>query len=116
MRKYIFVIVLVFISGFLTAQTKYTQVRIHTDRAGIVRLAGLGIAMDDGSYKKEGYWQSIIPSTDVEKARNAGFTMNILQEDFSKAIGERNKSLLPEIESINRRIRAHTLKTVSVSN
>ena len=116
MRKSVLLFVLFIIAGFLSAQVKYSEVKIHTDKPGMIRLAALGLAMDDGALLKDGCWHSIVPATDVEKARKAGFAVDVILDDYTTAIGGRNKALIPEIEAINRQIRDHSLKTTYVSD
>jgi len=116
MRKYSTILIIFFLSGFLSAQTKYSQIRVHLAKTDMVTLAKLGIAVDDGSYKKEGYWETILSSTDLDKVQKAGFAIDILTDDYCKTISDGNKALIPEVERINREIRSRRLKSTTISD
>lgn len=108
--KFIFYLMaMLIISPVLSAQT-YQQVRVHTSRENITAIASLGLAADDGIYRN-GIWETVICAEEVAKLRNAGFTIDIIREDYPEYISGRNRTALHEIREINRQIRTKSINS-----
>jgi len=108
--KFIFYLLsLLILPAILSAQT-YQEVKIHTAAESIRIIASLGIAVDNGSYRN-GIWETVLSAGEVAKLRNAGFIIDIIREDYSKYISERNKAAGEEIKEINRKIRTKSTES-----
>jgi hypothetical protein len=91
--------------SFLFSQAgrvKYSEVKIIADRPGLVKLAKLGIAADEGYFQKGQYLQTVLSSGELKKVIDAGFRVELIREDYTKYIEERNKGLKDQIREINR--------------
>ncbi len=103
MRRFFLISLLIFSTCLLFSQkVKYSEVKISTDQAGLVRMARLGIAADEGFLKKGQYLHTVLSQEEIKKVKDAGFNLEIIQEDYSKYIEERNKGLDELIREINR--------------
>lgn len=89
------------ISLALFAQN-HPEVKIYTQKEGFVRLAKLGIPVDEGYFSKEGYLHTVISAGDLKKVREAGFVVEILKEDYPSYVEKRNIGAADEIKRINR--------------
>jgi carboxypeptidase T len=81
---------------------KYSEVKITADPAGLVKIAKLGIAADEGYFKKGQYLHAFLTPDELQKVRDAGFSIEMIREDYSSFINERNKGLGGLIKEINR--------------
>lgn len=100
MKKLLFIFLLC--GNFLMAQqVKYSEVKIHIDRAGIIALAQAGLAAEEGYYGKDGTWTTILSQNELEKVRSLGFSFEVLHDDYTAYIENRNKSLVGQIRYIN---------------
>jgi hypothetical protein len=109
MKHLLYLFSLLIFPAVLQAQT-YQEVKIHTAPENIRTIASLGIAVEDGNYK-DGIWHTFLTSGEVKKIKAAGFEVDILQEDYSKYISDRNKAAAQEISEINRRIRTKSTES-----
>ena len=109
MKQLLSLFSLLMLTAVLRAQT-YQEVKIHAAPEQIRTIASLGIAVEDGIYK-EGIWHTFLSSGEVNKIKAAGFTIDILHEDYSNYISERNKTAAREIREINRRIRTKSTES-----
>ena len=66
-----------------------------------MRLARLGIAADEGYFKKGEYLHTVLSSGELKKVKEAGFPVEMIREDYTGYIETRNKSLEKEIKEIN---------------
>ena len=107
MKKLILTLALAIYCISLFAQKEtYTQVRIRVNDQGIATLARLGIPVDEGVYKRNAFLTTILSSGELEKVKRAGFSCEVLQEDYSRFIEERNNREKDLVREIN----AHKLK------
>lgn len=84
------------------AQTvKYAEVKIQADATILKQLAQLGLAVDEGFYKKGESWTIVLSYPELDRVKAAGLKFEILHDDYSKYISDRNKSMIDEINSIN---------------
>ncbi len=109
MKHYLNILILLLFPAIMHAQT-FQEVKIHAAPESIRTIAGLGIAVDDGIYRN-GIWETILSVGEVAKVRNAGFTVDIIREDYSKYIAERNKAAEQDVKEINRQIRTKSIQT-----
>lgn len=109
MKHLISFLLLFLLPTFIRAQI-YQEVKIHAAPESIRTIAGLGIAVDDGIYRN-GIWQTMLSTEDVAKVRNAGFTIDIIREDYSKYIAERNQAAEQDVKEINSQIRTKSIQT-----
>jgi len=103
MKNFFILLVFLVLSAILNAQT-YQQVNVHAAPESIRVIASLGMAVDEGIYRN-GIWETVLSAGEVKKLKNAGFTVDILREDYSTYISRRNKAAEQEISEINRQIR-----------
>jgi len=108
MKHFLSVFSLLALTIVLRAQT-YQEIKVHAAPGQIRNIASLGIAAEDGIYK-DGVWHTFLSSVEVNKIKAAGFSVDILQADYSKFISERNKNADQEIREINSRIRTKSIE------
>jgi hypothetical protein len=109
MKHLLYIFLLLALPAIPVAQT-YQQVRIHATPSSIKTIASLGIAVENGTCRN-GIWETMLTTTEVAKLRNAGFTIDIIREDYSKYIAERNKAAAEELREINKLIRTKTTES-----
>jgi len=73
--------VIVLVAG--AQQSQYSRARIYLDAKGhtLRDLSGLGLAVDHGEYKKGTWFTSDFSAGEIEKARQAGFKVDIIIGD-----------------------------------
>ena len=81
---------------------KFSEVKVHTQREELGKLAKLGIPVDEGVFHKEGYWQTILSKRDLQKVIDAGFQVDIVKEDYSKYIENRNAEWFKKNKNIRK--------------
>ncbi|MCK9219262.1 MAG: immune inhibitor A [Bacteroidales bacterium] len=102
MKKIAILLCFCFFSSFLVAQsTKYSEVKIHLDQKGMLQLSRLGLAIEDGTFSKDGIWTTVLSSEELKIVKSAGFSFEILHEDYSRFIESRNRGMLNQIDYIN---------------
>ncbi len=69
------------LSFSLMAQEQYSRVKIYTDRAGLQQLAGLGVAVDHGQYKKDTWFIGEFSAAEIRTIETSGFRYEVLIED-----------------------------------
>jgi carboxypeptidase T len=69
---------------------KYHRVKIYTDRLGIQKLSGMGVAFDHGEVKQDVYYISDFADRDVEIIKKSGLKYEILIKDVSTYYAQRN--------------------------
>jgi len=105
MKRFFFIFLMLLSCSFLFSQNKkvkYSEVKISTDQSGLVRLAQLGIAADEGFFKKGQYLHTMLSQEELKKVTDSGFKVEMIREDYTKYIEERNKGLEDQIKEINR--------------
>ncbi len=102
-------LLLLLLPAFMHAQT-YEQVRVHAAPESIKTIASLGIAVENGTCRN-GIWETMLTATEVAKLRNAGFTIDVIREDYSKYVSERNKAAGEEVREINKLIRTKSIES-----
>jgi len=92
MKKLILIAGLLLLSGIIYSQNlKYSEVKIFTDHAGIEQLGTLGLPIEEGFHAKDGSWTIILSETEIAKVINAGFKFEIIRDDYTAWIQQRNK-------------------------
>jgi carboxypeptidase T len=84
---------------------QYTEVRVHATRADMIRLAQMGLPADEGFWSKEGTWSTVLSSEELKKVKEAGFTVDVIHEDYCRFIAERSKNEAKLVETINRQLK-----------
>ena len=100
MKRFLFISLLLLSVSLLFSQNqkvKFTEVKITTDQPGLARLAQLGLAADEGFYKKGLYLHTVLSQEELKKVTGAGFPVEVIQEDYSTYIEQRNKVLEEQI-------------------
>ena len=77
----IFILTFLLFTGIVFSQEQYSRARIWTDHAGLQELTDLGLAVDHGTIKHNTFVISDFSATSIEKAKAAGFQVDILIED-----------------------------------
>jgi carboxypeptidase T len=102
MKKFIILLLAISsLSGF-AQQEKYSEVKIFILQQELVKLARLGIPVDDGVFNKEGYWKTVLSARDMKKITDAGFSTEVLHDDYSAYIQERNKEWFRQNKGFDR--------------
>jgi len=96
MRPLLYFTALVFtLTTCAQAQTQenYSRAKIYFDANGhsMMALSALGLAVDHGQYKKNTFFISDFSQREINKARQAGFKVEILIPDVVKYYQEQNK-------------------------
>ena len=82
MKKLFLLVLIVFTTIFTYAQAeKYSKAKIYTDEQGMQKLSSLGIAVDEGIYRKGLFFISDFSETELGLIRSNGFKMEILVDD-----------------------------------
>jgi len=91
MRNICLVFSFLLVNGLLFSQNQiYTEVKILTDQSGIVQLAKLGLAADEGWVDRAGGWTTVLSQSELDKVKDAGFRIEILHKDYIAWIKQRN--------------------------
>lgn len=77
----------------LSYAQEYSRAKIHTDSRGLQQLAELGIAVDHGSVKRETFFISDFSAQEIQRIKDAGFTVEILISDVKQYYIDRNNSI-----------------------
>lgn len=100
--KKIFTLLLISFS-FLTfsqEQENYSRAKILLDseKQTLTKLSSLGLAVDHGEHKKNSYFISDFSEHEITKARNNGYTVEILIEDVSAYYANQNNTNIPPVK------------------
>ena len=114
--KHIFLFFLLFLTSLqiYPQSMRWSEVRIHTDRQGMEQLARSGLAVEEGTHGKDGTWTTILSQDELKLVQQAGFQTEILQEDVSKLIADRNQRMKGQVDYINSH--KDEFKSTTVSN
>lgn len=77
-----------------SAQTseKYSRARVSLDKEHtLTGLAKLGVATDHGEHKKNTFFTTDLSQTEIKKAKDAGYHIDIVIDDVQKHYREQNK-------------------------
>jgi len=105
MRKIFFAASVIFLTFFLSFNVqsqntiKYSKAKVYFDKGGLNKLASLGIAVDNGTVKKDQFIISDFSENEIKIIRENGFQYEILVDDVSKYYEERNKNANDSINS-----------------
>ncbi|MEI6455495.1 MAG: M14 family zinc carboxypeptidase [bacterium] len=92
MKKLIIVALLFLWSGILIAQNvKYAEVRISKTKSLMEQLGRLGLPIEEGFHEKNGTWTIVLSDQDLGKIKSAGVKFDILHEDYTAWVQNRNK-------------------------
>lgn len=94
MKKLFFVAIFIFVTLTSFAQKQnYSRAKIFLDDKDktLKNLSGLGLAVDHGEYKKNTYFISDFSDQEITKAKENGFTVEILIQDVSAYYKNQNK-------------------------
>jgi hypothetical protein len=92
--KRLVLLVIIFV-GTLSAygQAMYSRAKIYLNEGhSLLRLAGLGLAVDHGEHKKDTYFISDFSDWELEQARKGGYNVEIVIPDVSKYYAEQNNN------------------------
>ncbi len=95
-------IILLIITSSLFSQEKYQRAKIYFNSSQELKtLNEIGIPIDHGIYYDRGYVLSDFSENEVDDARNAGFSIEILLEDSIKHYLEQNEKILTSNSKLN---------------
>lgn len=77
----------------------YSRAKIYTNSEGLQQLSEMGIEIDHGQWRKDYCFTSDFSENDIQRIRNAGYTVEILIHDVQAFYINQN-SIQNEIESI----------------
>lgn len=89
---------LVFFSLFLSAQTKYSTVKIYAPADKAQRAELLGLLQIDHFYTEQGAIVSEIGEEDVKKLKNTGYRYEILVDDVAKDLQKKNEKYFKSLK------------------
>jgi carboxypeptidase T len=94
MKKHLLFLAACFLFVFASAQAPaYSRVRIYTDDAGMARLAGAGIAIDHGEYKRGCCFTTDLSAAEFLEVQRLGFTYEVIVDDVQRFYQEQNTNL-----------------------
>lgn len=82
----------------LSAQQKYSKVKINTSSEGLQKLIQLGVGIDHGITKEGVFFISDFSENDISIMKNNGYSIEILIEDVQKEYEIQNYRQTPRIE------------------
>jgi len=87
-----FVVVLCIFNLTVFAQNvHYSKVKIYLDGKKLSELAQLGIAVENGEYKKDVYYIGELSDREIEKIKDKSFRFDLLMDNITQFYQERNK-------------------------
>lgn len=95
----IFLIILLAAGLEISAQEKYSKVKINIDEGGLNQLIQLGVGIDHGEYKKGRYFISDFSDSDIEIMSQNAVDYEILIDDVVRYYQERNKNKSQKTDS-----------------
>lgn len=94
MKKFILLTLMVVFSFSVFSQTeKYSKVKIYADDRGLQQLGNLGLAVDEGIYRKGAFFISDFSQSEIEMIRSHGFSYEILVDDVITEYLKKNAEL-----------------------
>ncbi len=102
MKKILFLLIIHLIALKISAQTTiWSEVKVYTGAGANEQLARLGLPLEEGFHSKDGTWTTVLSTGELAKLKQAGFRVEILHEDYSEFIEQRNLSMYSQIRYIN---------------
>ncbi len=103
MKKFILLLLILLPCGMLYAQQlRSVEVKITASPAGLMQLASLGLPLEEGFHSKDGTWTIVLSQQEVNRVAAAGIPFEVLHEDYTKFIADRNIKDAGLIGHINR--------------
>jgi len=100
MNRSILSILFIIIFTTAQAQEKYSRVKVMLDeKNSLQKLLSLGVAADHGEFKKGTWIITDLSEEDINIAKNAGFSIEILIDDVIEFYENRNKSIDKSLEN-----------------
>ncbi|MCK9422606.1 MAG: immune inhibitor A [Bacteroidales bacterium] len=94
MKKSLLLFLIVVSSALAFSQTeKYSKVKIYTDEQGLKKLSSLGLAVDEGIYRKDMFLISDFSETELGIIRSNSFKIDILVDDVISEYLKKNEEL-----------------------
>ncbi|MEI7499170.1 MAG: M14 family zinc carboxypeptidase [Bacteroidota bacterium] len=95
MKKLLILVMIIFTTVFGFANDeKYSKVKIYTDGTGLKKLAALGLAVDEGIYRKDQYFISDFSKKELDIIRSNGFNVDILADDVVAEYLKKNEEFV----------------------
>lgn len=103
MRRLTLLLILTSLSFLIaTAQEPVCQeVKIKTDSAAMVKLASLGLPLEEGYHSRDGYWTIVLPLPEVEMVKAEGIEVQVIRDNYRQYIEKRNMDQAGLIGYIN---------------
>jgi hypothetical protein len=98
------VFILILLVPFCLYSQKYHEVSVTLSKPEVKTLGALGIAAEEGIYS-EGRWHGFISDAELEAVKKVGLTADVIRQDISDYVSERNSRMMSRIEEINNMIR-----------
>jgi carboxypeptidase T len=106
MNRFTIILFFLLISALSFGQVaKYSEVKVTLTGKTLVQLASLGIPVDEGNLTRDGALRIILSQEELAELSQAGFTWEVITDDYSQYITDRNAQMAPVIEAINREIK-----------
>src|SRR5512145_1882923 len=81
--------------------SKYSEVNVALNGRSLADIAALGIPAEEGILARNGGVTLILSQEELGRMARAGFTWDVITDDYSAYITERNAGMAGEIVSIN---------------
>jgi carboxypeptidase T len=96
MKKILFLtLAMIFIATIGFSQNeKYSRIKIYTDDNGMLKLASLGIPLDNGQIKKGYSYVTELSQSDIKIVTTSGFKYDVLIDDMGEYYSEHNQDNL----------------------
>jgi carboxypeptidase T len=81
---------------------KFSRAKINLDQSHTIsRLSAMGLATDHGEHKANTFFTSDFSATEIQKAKNAGYSVEIVIDDVSKHYREQNKNTAEKTTAVS---------------
>ncbi len=102
MKKIALLLFMIFTCGLVSAQQmKNAEVKITATPAGMLQLGAMGLPVEEGFHAKDGTWTIVLTQQEIDRVINAGYPVEILHDDYTKFITDRNRKDASLIDYIN---------------
>jgi carboxypeptidase T len=102
MKKLTFTLILAIMMLFVTAQTRYSRVKLFADQDDLLALAAKGLSIDHGVFKAGVYVICELSGKELAIADAAGIRYEMMIPDMTKYYAERNEPFLSRLDEIKR--------------
>ncbi len=90
-KSILFTFVLMLLAAVVFSQTeKYSRLKIYTDNTGLIKLASLGLPIENGKVKQGVFVVTELSASDIKIVANNGFKYDVMIDNMSEYYVEQN--------------------------